>query len=85
MNRRSPYHPPHSRTLLEEVLEGQQLTPRELQVLQRAAEGDTAAETGRALYLAAETIKTSRKRLTAKLAARNLTNAVLGMRRGLIQ
>lgn len=72
-------------TLLAEILEGEPLTGREVEVLEGAAEGETAAETGARLYLASETVKSYRKRVIAKLGARNGTHAVaLALRRGLL-
>lgn len=73
-------------TLLAEVLEGEQLTDREVEVLAGQAEGETAAETGARLYLSLETVKSYRKRAIAKLGARNGTHAVtLAIRSGLIE
>jgi DNA-binding CsgD family transcriptional regulator len=72
-------------TLLAEVLEGEPLTDREAEVLAGAAEGETAAETGERLYLSSETVKSYRKRVIAKLGARNGTHAVaLAIRSGLL-
>ena len=72
-------------TLLAEVLEGEPLTDRETEVLAGAAEGETAAQTGARLYLSSETVKSYRKRVIAKLGARNGTHAVaLAMRSGLL-
>ena len=73
------------RTLLGEILEGEPLRPRELEVLEAASRGLTAAETARELYLAEETVKSYRKRILAKLAARSLAEAVaVAVRRGLL-
>jgi two-component system NarL family response regulator len=72
-----------STTLLAEILEGEPLNDRERQILAGAAEGETAAETGARLYLSAETVKSYRKRIIAKLGARNGTHAVaLALRAG---
>lgn len=50
------------------------------------ADGLTATESAGELFLAAETVKTYKKRVIAKLGARNSTHAVaLGLRRGLIR
>ncbi len=71
--------------LLAEVLEGEPLTERETEILAAAAEGETAAQTGERLYLSSETVKGYRKRIIAKLGARNGTHAVvLAIRRGLL-
>jgi DNA-binding CsgD family transcriptional regulator len=72
-------------TLLAEVLEGEPLTDRETEVLAGAAEGETAAQTGARLFLSSETVKSYRKRIIAKLGARNGTHAVaLALRNGLL-
>jgi two-component system, NarL family, response regulator len=72
-------------TLLAEVLEGEPLTDREAEVLAGAAEGETAAQTGARLFLSSETVKSYRKRIIAKLGARNGTHAVaLALRNGLL-
>lgn len=70
-------------TLLAEILEGEPLTDRETEILVGAAEGETAAQTGARLYLSTETVKSYRKRIIAKLGARNGTHAVaLALRNG---
>jgi DNA-binding CsgD family transcriptional regulator len=72
-------------SLLAEILEGQPLNDRETEILAGAAEGETAVETGRRLYLSSETVKSYRKRIIAKLGARNGTHAVaLALRAGLL-
>ena len=72
-------------TLLGEILEGEPLTEREAEVLAGAADGETAAQTGARLFLSSETVKGYRKRIIAKLGARNGTHAVaLALRRGLL-
>ena len=71
--------------LLGEILEGEPLTDRETEILAGAAEGETAAQTGARLFLSSETVKGYRKRVIAKLGARNGTHAVaLALRRGLL-
>lgn len=70
---------------LRELLAGDDLTHREIEVLSYASEGNTSIETGERLYLSPETIKVHRKYAVAKLDARNLTHAVaLAIRKGLI-
>lgn len=72
-------------SLLAEILEGEPLTEREEEILAGAAEGETAAQTGARLYLSSETVKSYRKRIIAKLGARNGTHAVaLALRTGLL-
>ena len=74
-----------SRTLLSEVMEGLPLTPRELEILQLAADGDSMVETAANIDLAYETVKGYRKRIVAKLAARNITHAaIIGVRTHII-
>jgi DNA-binding CsgD family transcriptional regulator len=74
-----------SSTLLSEILEGEPLSDREAEILAGAADGETAAQTGERLYLSTETVKSYRKRVIAKLGARNGTHAVaLALRKGLL-
>lgn len=65
------------RTLSEEIMAGIPLNEHELAVLEHAATGKTAEATGKAMFLATETVKSYRKRAIAKLAALNLTHAVV--------
>ena len=70
-------------TLLAEILEGEPLNDRETEILAGAAEGETAEQTGARLYLSTESVKSYRKRIIAKLGARNGTHAVaLALRAG---
>jgi two-component system response regulator DesR len=55
---------------------GDPLTERELEVLERAALGDTAVDTARCVFLAPETVKMYRRRIMRKLGARNMMHAV---------
>jgi DNA-binding CsgD family transcriptional regulator len=62
-----------------------ELTDRETEILAAAADGETAAQTGERLFLSSETVKGYRKRIIAKLGARNGTHAVaLALRSGLL-
>jgi two-component system NarL family response regulator len=73
-------------TLLAELLEGEPLNQRETEILAGAADGETAVQTGQRLYLSPETVKSYRKRIIAKLGARNGTHAVaLAMRSGVLR
>ena len=73
-------------TLLAEILEGLPLNDRETEILAGAAEGETAEQTGARLYLSTETVKSYRKRIIAKLGARNGTHAVaLALRTGMLR
>jgi two-component system, NarL family, response regulator NreC len=49
----------------------EQLTPRELEIIQRAAEGETSAEIGRELFISARTVETHRSRAMQKLGLHN--------------
>lgn len=62
---------------LRELLAGDRLTDRELQVLEGAAKGETAKQTGARLCLASDTVRHVRKTATAKLDAPNITRAVV--------
>ena len=62
---------------LRELLAGDRLTGRELEVLHGAALGETAAQTGARLFLEAETVRMHRKTAAAKLDAPNLLRAVV--------
>jgi DNA-binding NarL/FixJ family response regulator len=62
------------------------LTPREIEVLQLVAAGNSNKRIARALRISAETANTHMKNLIAKLRARDRTHAVtLSLRRGIIQ
>jgi DNA-binding NarL/FixJ family response regulator len=62
------------------------LTPREIEVLQLVAGGNSNKLIAKTLTLSAETVKTHVKNLIAKLGARDRTHAVtLGVRRGIFQ
>lgn len=63
--------------LQREILEGDPLTDREIESLEGAAMGETAAETADRLFLSAETVRDYRKRAEYKLGARSLTRAVV--------
>jgi DNA-binding NarL/FixJ family response regulator len=62
------------------------VTPREIEVLQLVAAGNSNKLIARTLTLSEETAKTHVRNLIAKLGARDRTHAVtLGVRRGIIQ
>jgi two-component system, NarL family, nitrate/nitrite response regulator NarL len=62
------------------------LTPREQQVLELVARGDSAPEIGRRLYLSATTVKTHLQHLYEKLGVSDRAAAVAeAMRRGLLR
>ncbi len=52
------------------------LSSREREVLKAAARGMSVVETGRALYLSPDTVKTYRRHINRHLGARNMTQAV---------
>jgi DNA-binding NarL/FixJ family response regulator len=63
----------------------QQLTDRELQVLQEMSMGRSNAEIGKKLFLSEDTIKTHARKLFRKLGARDRAHAVaLGLRHSLL-
>jgi DNA-binding NarL/FixJ family response regulator len=73
--------PPRQRT----AWVAEDLTERELNVLQLVADGLVNREIGQQLYLSEETIKSHVRRLLAKLQARSRAQAVaVGMRNRLI-
>ena len=63
--------------VLRELLVGDKLTDRELQVLHGAALGETAGATAERLSLAPESVRGYRKTAAAKLDAQNVTRAVV--------
>jgi len=66
-------------------LPGDELTPREIQVVELAALGKSNREIGRQLCIAEETVKVHMKNLMAKLRANDRTHAVLiALGRGII-
>ena len=68
------------------AVEGQALTPRELQVLEQMALGMSRLETAELLFMAPSTVATHRERLSKKLGARNGAHAVmLAIRSGLLK
>ena len=62
------------------------LSSREREVLTAAARGMSVVETGRALYLSPDTVKTYRRHINRHLGARNMTQAVaLAITSGLLE
>lgn len=62
-----------------------ELSVRERQVLQAAADGLTVEQTAALLWLSPETVKSHRRWIYLKLDARGVAHAVaIGLRRGLI-
>ena len=72
-------------SLLHEILEGEPSPSGRRRSSRRVAEGETAVQTGKRLYLSSETVKGYRKRMIAKLGARDAPHAVaVAIRRGLL-
>jgi DNA-binding CsgD family transcriptional regulator len=61
---------------LKELLEGKPLNDQECDILMCSAQGMTAGQIAKTMFLAEETVKDYRKRAIAKLGAKNITNAV---------
>jgi DNA-binding NarL/FixJ family response regulator len=77
--------PPEIAAHLSEHLGEEKLTPREIEVLQLAAEGCRNREIGERLFISEETVKAHLKHLMDKLAAKGRTEAVgIALRRGII-
>lgn len=73
------------RTLREELLAGDPLSGREIEILELVADGRSSSEIGRRLFLAEETVRSYRRTILAKLAARNAAHAVrIGISRGYV-
>jgi DNA-binding NarL/FixJ family response regulator len=65
--------------------EGEDLSPRELQVLRAVASGSTNREIARSLFISEATVKTHLLHLYDKLGARDRASAVaVAYRRGLL-
>jgi Response regulator containing a CheY-like receiver domain and an HTH DNA-binding domain len=70
---------------LRELVEGDPLNDNEVELLLRAAQGESAKATAEAMNYADDTIKTMRKYAIAKLGAKNITHAVgIALARGII-
>jgi DNA-binding NarL/FixJ family response regulator len=71
---------------LAEHLGEEDLTPRELEVLRYAANGNRNRDIGEKLFISEETVKVHIKHIMEKLGARDRTQAVaIALRRGIIQ
>jgi two-component system NarL family response regulator len=80
------YIPPAIASKVVEHALSPHLTPRELEVIQRMARGESNKEVGAALSICEGTVKTHVKGLLAKLAATSRTEAVtIAKRRGYIR
>lgn len=73
-------------SVLTESLSRPELSPRELQVLQRLAAGDSNKEIGQMLQITEHTVKAHVKSLLVKLGATGRTEAIaIAIKRGLIR
>ena len=73
-------------TRLAEHLGEENLTPRELEVLRYAANGNRNRDIGEKLFISEETVKVHIKHIMEKLGASDRTQAVaIGLRRGIIE
>ena len=71
--------------LLREILEGEPLTEREVEVLQLTAHGLSSIEIGEKLHLSPETVKGYKKRMIYKLDVKNSCHAVaVGIALGIV-
>ena len=78
--------PPDVGAKLAERVAGQELTPRERDVLQGIVEGRSNKEIGRALFLSEGTVKFHVNNILAKLGVRDRTQAATeAIRRGLVR
>jgi DNA-binding NarL/FixJ family response regulator len=71
---------------LAEHLGEEDLTPREMEVLRQAANGNRNRDIGEKLFISEETVKVHLKHIMDKLGAQDRTQAVaIALRRGIIQ
>jgi DNA-binding NarL/FixJ family response regulator len=71
---------------LAEHMGEEQLTPREIEVLQHVVVGHRNRDIGEKLFISEETVKTHLKHIMEKLGARDRTQAVaMAVRRGIIR
>lgn len=78
--------PPEVAAHLAEHMGEDALTPREVEVLRRLADGNRNKDIGDQLFISEETVKVHIKHIMEKLGASDRTQAVaIGVRRGIIQ
>jgi DNA-binding NarL/FixJ family response regulator len=71
---------------LAEHMSDEDLTPREIQVLQRIAGGNRNRDIGELLFISEETVKVHIKHIMDKLGAKDRTEAItIAVRRGIIR
>jgi DNA-binding NarL/FixJ family response regulator len=67
-------------------MDDQTLTPREVEVLMRVAEGNRNRDIGELLCITEQTVKVHLKHILEKLGAKDRTEATaIGIRRGIIR
>ena len=78
--------PPEVATRLADHLGEEDLTSREVEVLQKVAQGNRNRDIAEKLFISEETVKVHIKHAMAKLGARDRTQALaIALRRGIIQ
>jgi DNA-binding NarL/FixJ family response regulator len=78
--------PPAIAAHLAEHLSDEELTPREVEVLQTIAGGNRNRDIAEQLFISEETVKVHIKHIMEKLGARDRTEAIaIAVRRGIIQ
>jgi DNA-binding NarL/FixJ family response regulator len=78
--------PPELAAQLAEHLGDEALTPREIEVLRRIADGNRNRDIAEQLFISEETVKVHIKHIMEKLGANDRTQAVaIAVRRGIIQ
>jgi DNA-binding NarL/FixJ family response regulator len=78
--------PPELATQLAEHMSDDNLTPREVEVLQQVAGGNRNRDIAELLFISEETVKVHVKHIMDKLGAKDRTQAIaIAVRRGIIQ
>src|SRR6266550_4177383 len=78
--------PPEVAAQLAEHISDEELTPREVEVLERVAGGNRNRDIADLLYISEETVKVHIKHIMDKLRAKDRTEAIaIAVRRGIIQ
>ena len=78
--------PPEIAAQLAEHMSDENLTSREVEVLQQVAEGNRNRDIGETLHISEETVKVHVKHIMDKLGAKDRTQAIaIAVRRGIIQ
>ena len=78
--------PPEVAAQLAEHMSDEELTPRELEVLRKIAEGNRNRDIAELLFISEETVKVHIKHIMDKLGAKDRTQAIaIAVRRGIIE